>query len=142
MRRSTSLILVAVLAVPWAFMPIAIAHAAVWISHSAGCSFDLGLASKCIIMGRNWGPDLLHLTMFPMLILVTFLYLPVAAALLLWAWIIRRRAGLGTGQDPRTGPSFWLVCMAGAIAPLFIRTALVLLASAAMVAWWRRRQTG
>lgn len=139
MRRSTALVIAAIIAIFCAFLPMIVAHAASWVADLAGCDFNQGLATRCIIMSRNWGPDLLYLAMAHWLILITFLYLPLAMALVLWAWIIRRKARVDAAHDPRTGALFWVVCMVGFCAPWFPRVAAILLAIAVLIHWRERR---
>jgi hypothetical protein len=141
MRLSRAFALLATLALLLALLPIIFAFAAAGVAEAWNCNIDEGSVQPCVVMGVDIRETLYAMGVSIWLMLVTILYIPVAAVLAVASvgQRHRERKGIPTSSIRWTGLLF---AIAGLAFPVSFGIALMIAAVGALVLIylkWRTR---
>jgi hypothetical protein len=138
-KLSTSLFVSAGLALLIAIAPVLITFAAAIIAQSAGCQLNEGMAHRCVIAGKDYGQTLYEMGVAFWLFMLTALYLPVAVALGVAAFINIVRGREDPYKNGKTGWVFWLLMASALLFPILGTLSFILAAIAGILVWNRKR---
>ena len=122
-----------------AVAPVLISFGAAFIAQSAGCQLNEGMAHRCVIAGKDYGQTLYEMGVAFWLFLLTALYLPVAVALGVAAFINMARGREDPAKNGKTGWVFWLLMASALLLPILGTMTLILVALAGIIVWNRKR---
>lgn len=136
MKLSSALFTGAGLATFVSVLPVISAFGAGLIADAAGCDVNEGTANVCLVAGTDIGPHLYYFFVMGWMFMFSFLYIPVALALVIAGSVAWTRGRYKPERNRKVGRVFWLLLTAAMICPFALKTAVGLGFLAAFF-WWR-----
>jgi hypothetical protein len=140
MSRARAFCLLGLMAAFIAAVPVLIAVLGIRLADEAGCAVTEASVQSCIIFGYELKDPIYAVVLLYQLLYYTILYVPIAIALLIAAFVTRRKRGGGNMPCPTVGLQFWVISAGLLILPLFTYLALLLMSLAALdfaIGRWR-----